>query len=112
MLRGVKGLLVVLKLMQRYDVFWWGVEDWWVLVGICRDCSGLRTFRGSEPIENGLHLAGRKGLAVGIIAHLLEFVPEHVVAADEGHEVFDGGVGGAVGEVEEGQLFFGVGFHG
>ena len=27
MLRGVKGLLVVLKLMQRYDVFWWGVCD-------------------------------------------------------------------------------------
>ena len=49
---------------------------------------------------------------MGIIAHLLEFVPEHVVAADEGHEVFDGGVGGAVGEIEEGQFFFGVGFHG
>ena len=52
-LRGVKGLLVVLKLMQKYDVFWWGVEDWLVLVGICRDCSGLRIFRGKMLPSTG-----------------------------------------------------------
>ena len=54
-------------------------------------------------------MARGEGFAFAPVAHGLEFVPEHVVAADEGHEAVDSGVGDAVGEVEEGQFFFGVG---
>ena len=64
---------------------------------------------GSYPIDDGGDLARGEGFAFAPVAHGLEFVPEHVVAADEGHEAVDSGVGDAVGEVEEGQFFFGVG---
>lgn len=65
--------------------------------------------RSPKPVENGLHFAGCEGFSVVVVAHLLQFVPQHVVAADHGHEVLDGGLRGAVGEEEEGEFFFGVG---
>ena len=68
--------------------------------------------RGAEPVDDGFRFAWGEGFSLFVIAHGLELVPEHVVAADHHHEVVDRYARGAVGEVEEGQLFFGVGFHG
>ena len=68
----------------------------------------LRGFRGSDPVEDGLHLAGCEDFAGVFVAGGEEFVAEHVVAADDGHEVVDGDAWGAVGEVEEGEFFLGV----
>ncbi len=65
----------------------------------------LALLRNTEPVDDGLDLAGGEGFALGIVADGLQFVPEHVVAADECHEVLDGGFGGAVGEEEEGKFF-------
>ena len=65
--------------------------------------------RGPQPLENGLHLAWCEDLAGGFVACFLQLVPEHVAAADEGHEVVDRHAGGAVGEEEEGEFFFAVG---
>ena len=72
--------------------------------------------RGPDPVEDGLHLAWCEDLAGVFVAGGEEFVAEHVVAADDGHEVVDGDAWGAVGEVEESEFFLGVGaefcFHG
>ena len=62
-------------------------------------------FRGPNPVEDGLHLAWCEDFAGVFVAGGEEFVAEHVVAADDGHEVVDGDAWGAVGEVHQGQLF-------
>ena len=61
--------------------------------------------RSPEPVEDGLDFAGGEGFSVVVVAHLLQFVPQHVVAADHRLQVLDGGLRGAVGEVEEGEFF-------
>ena len=65
--------------------------------------------RGAEPVDDGFRFAWGEGFSFFVIAHGLELIPEHVVAADHHHEVVDRYAGGAVGEVEEGQFFFCVG---
>ena len=71
--------------------------------------SGLfRCLWGSQPVDDGLHLAWCEGLASGIIAHFLQLVPEHVVAADECHQVLDCRLWRTVGEVHQSQLFLAV----
>ena len=95
-------------------------DDCGVSVFIVPDCSRFVSERGSlgspKPVENGLDFAGCEGFSAFIVAHLLQLVPQHVVAAYHRHEVLDGGFGGAVGEVEEGEFFLGIGaefcFHG
>ena len=98
--------------MQRYEGFSGVSDDCGVSVVIGRDCSGFVVEGGSlgspEPVANGLDFAGCEGFSAVVVAHFLQFVPQHVVAAYHGHEVFDGGLRGAVGEVEEGEFFFGV----
>jgi len=66
-------------------------------------------FTGPRSSQNGLDLAGCEVFSAVVVAHFLQFVPQHVVTAYHGHEVLDGGFGGAVGEVEEGEFFLGVG---
>ena len=73
---------------------------------------GGGVLRGAQPVDDGFRFARGEGFSLFVIAHGLELVPEHVVAADHHHEVVDRYARGAVGEVEEGQFFFGVGFHG
>ena len=95
-------------------------DDCGVSVFIVPDCSRFVVEGGSlgspEPVENGLDFAGCEGFSAFVVAHLLQFVPQHVVAADHHLQVLDGGLRGAVGEVEEGEFFLGVGaefcFHG
>ena len=98
--------------MQRYDLFQWASADCGVSVLIVPDCSRFVLERGSlrspQPVENSLYFTRREGFSAFVVAHRLEFVPEHVVAADEGHEVFDGGFGGAVGEELQGEFFLAV----
>lgn len=88
-------------------------DDCGVLVVIGRDCSVFVVEGGSlgspKPVANCLDFAGREGFSAVVVAHFLQFVPQHVVAAYHGHEVLDGGFWGAVGEVEEGEFFLGVG---
>ena len=106
--------------MQRYEGFSGVDDDCGVSVFIVPDCSRFVSERGSlgspEPVENSLYFTWREGFSAFVVAHFLQFVPQHVVAAYHGHEVLDGGFGGAVGEVEEGEFFLGVGagfcFHG
>ena len=98
--------------MQRYEGFSGVDEDCGVSVVIGRDCSVFVVEGGSlgspEPVENGLDFTWREGFSAVVVAHFLQLVPQHVVAAYHGHEVLDGGFGGAVGEVEEGEFFLGV----
>ena len=99
--------------VQRYEGFSGVDDDCGVSVFIVPDCSRFVVEGGSlgspEPVENGLDFAGCEGFSAVVVAHFLQFVPQHVVAAYHGHEVLDGGFGGAVGEVEEGEFFLGVG---
>lgn len=37
--------------------------------------------RGPDPVEDGLHFAEREGFSAVLVAHLLQLVPQHVVAA-------------------------------
>ena len=58
--------------------------------------------------DDGADLSWREGFAGGVVAGLLEFVPEGCAAANPRHEVVDGCAGGAAGEVQEGKLLLGV----
>ena len=94
--------------MQRYDRFScvvWDCGGWGAIT-----CDGVRLWglRGTNPVDDGLHLAGCEDLVGGFVAGRQEFVAEHVVAADECHEVVDGHAGRAVGEVQQRQLFLTV----
>ena len=59
-------------------------------------------------LYDGPHLAGREHLAAGVVAHLLQLLPEWVAAVYPRHEVIYGCAGGAIGKVHQGQLFLGV----
>ena len=106
--------------MQRYEGFSGVDDDCGVSVFIVPDCSRFVVEGGSlgspEPVENSLDFTWRECFSAFVVAHLLQLVPQHVVAADHHLQVLDGGFGGAVGEVHQGQFFLGVGaefcFHG
>ena len=99
--------------MQRYEGFSGVDDDCGVSVFIVPDCSRFVVEGGSlgspEPVENGLDFTWREGFSAFVVAHLLQLVPQHVVAADHHLQVLDGGLGGAVGEVHQGEFFLGVG---
>ena len=66
--------------------------------------------RFPELCDYGADLSWREGFAGGVVAGLLEFVPEGCAAANPRHEVVDGCARVAVGEVQEGKLLLGVRF--
>ena len=58
--------------------------------------------------DYGADLSWCEGFAGGVVAGLLEFVPEGCASANPRHEVVDGCARVAVGEVQEGKLLLGV----
>ena len=62
----------------------------------------------TQLCDYGADLSWREGFAGGVVAGLLEFVPEGCAAANPRHEVVDGCARVAVGEVQEGKLLLGV----
>ena len=70
--------------MQRYDRFPWVVWDcggWGAIT-----CDGVRLcgLRGTNPVDDGLHLARGEDFAGIFVACFLQFVPQHIVAAYQG----------------------------
>ena len=96
--------------MQRYEGFSGVDDDCGVSVFIVPDCSRFVSERGSlrspQPVENGLYFTWREGFSAFVVAHFLQLVPEHVVVAYHGHQVLDGRLRRAVGEVLQGEFFF------
>ena len=64
----------------------------------------------TQLCDYGADLSWREGFAGGVVAGLLEFVPEGCAAANPRHEVVDGCTRIAVGEVHKGKLLLGVWF--
>ena len=99
--------------MQRYEHFSGADADCGVSVLIVPDCSRFVLERGSlrspQPVENSLYFTWREGFSAFVVAHCLQLVPQHVVAANHRLQVLDGCLGRAVGEVQQGEFFFGVG---
>ena len=62
----------------------------------------------SQLLHDCAHLSGREGFARGVIACLLEFVPERLASANPSHEVVDCRARITVGEVQEGKLLLRV----
>ena len=62
----------------------------------------------SQLLHDCAHLSGREGFARGVIASLLEFVPERLASANPSHEMVDCRARITVGEVQEGKLLLGV----
>jgi hypothetical protein len=62
----------------------------------------------TQLCDYGADLSWREGFAGGVVAGLLEFVPEGCAAANPRHEVVDGCTRVAAGEVQEGKLLLGV----
>ena len=62
----------------------------------------------SQLLHDCPHLSGREGFARGVIACLLEFVPERFASANPSHEVVDCRARITVGEVQEGKLLLRV----
>ena len=98
--------------MQRYEHFSGADADCGVSVLIVPDCSRFVSERGSlgspKPVENGLDFTWREGFSAFVVAHLLQLIPQHIVAAYHHLQVLDGRLRRAVGEVEEGQFFLAV----
>ena len=98
--------------MQRYEHFSGADADCGVSVLIVPDCSRFVLERGPlrspNPVENGLYFTWREGFSAFVVAHLLQLVPQHVVAADHRLQVLDGRLGRAVGEVQQGEFFLAV----
>ena len=62
----------------------------------------------SQLLYDCPHLSGREGFARGVIACLLEFVPERFASANPSHEMVDCRARITVGEVQEGKLLLRV----
>lgn len=56
----------------------WEMYAWCIIsqVAMC-----VWFLRGPDPVEDGLHFAGCEGFSAVLVAHLLQLVPQHVVAA-------------------------------